>query len=301
MTLQRHLVSHTMPDEVYHADPIPEGSLSVSMAKMLVQPGGPAKLRWQLDTPRQPKATFDFGHAAHLLVLGKGLPIRVIPEDHLAVNGAASTSKAKGFIEAVRAEGGIPLKPEAAAQVVAMADKILANPEAVAVLRAEGVQHEVSAFARDASSGVYLRCRFDSIAPSVVGDYKTALSADPYLFARRTMLSYGYHMQAAHYSDMAVAVRLVDVDTPFRFVVQEKEAPYLVSVVTVGDDYLTLGRREMRKAIELWAECTRTGVWPGYPSITAEPPQWALSDPLTELNPTTEAELMALLNGRNQA
>lgn len=140
----------------------------------------------------------------------------------------------------------------------------------------------------------WLRCRFDMVAPGVVADYKTAADAEPGRFARRTMLDLGYHMQAAHYLDMAQRLGLAHAGAPFRFLVQEKEPPYLPAVVTVGDDYLQLGRRDMRRAIDLWAECNRTGQWPGYPATIAEPPKWAL-DETDELDTTTEAELLALI------
>ena len=109
------------------------------------------------------------------------------------------------------------------------------------------------------------------------------------------MLDLGYHMQAAHYLDMAIDHDLIDPDAPFRFVVQEKEAPFLVAVVSVGADYLALGRRDMRRAIDLWAECTRTNTWPGYPATVAEPPRWALDELNADLDPAIAAELEALL------
>ena len=286
-----------MPEDAYHADPVPGGSLSASMAKILIKPGGPARLRHQLDHGRPPKREFDFGHAAHMLVLGEGAPIAVIPADILASNGAASTTAAKAFIEKARAAGQVPLKPAEAQQVADMADELTRHAEASALLTAPGVQCEMSAFAIDPQTGVWLRGRFDFLAPGQgVGDYKTAADGEPGRFARRTMLDLGYHVQAAHYLDLAAAVGLTDPDAPFRFVVQEKTAPYLVSVVTVGDDYLQLGRRDMRRAIDLWARCQTTGVWPGYPSITAEPPRWAVDDMFSELDPSIEDEFAALLN-----
>lgn len=286
-----------MDEHTYHADPVPAGSLSASMAKVLIKPGGPAKLRHQLDNGPQTKRVFDFGHAAHQLILGKGAPIAVIPANLLASNGAASTNAAKAFIDDARNDGATPLKPGEAAQVVAMAEALRNNRDAMEVMGTAGMQHEVSAFAQDEQTGVWLRCRFDMIAPTLVGDYKTAANADPGKFSRTIMLELGYHVQAAHYLDVAAALGLADPDAPFKFVVQEKEAPYLVSVITVGAEYLDLGRRDMRRAINLWAQCTKTDTWPGYPATTATPPRWAIDDLYADLNPDVEAELLALLGG----
>lgn len=279
---------YDLPEDDYHA----RAELSASMAKVLIQPGGPAKLRHQLDTPRVEKKAFDFGHAAHQLVLGTGAPIREIPASILASNGAVSTQAAKAFVAEARAEGAVPLKPAEVAQVEAMAAALEANRDAVAALRMDGARCEVSALATDPATGAGLRCRFDVVATAGVTDYKTAVNAEPGRFARRTMLDLGYHVQAAHYLDMARTLGLVAEDAVFRFVAQEKTEPYLVAVVTVSDAYLALGRRDMRRAIDLWVECNATGAWPGYPPSIAEPPAWALEQ---ELDPDIEAELLALL------
>ena len=293
--IDRTQVVVDMPEDEYHADPVVGGSLSYSMAKVLDSPGGPAKLRWMLDHGREPRRDFDLGSAAHKVVLGVGAETRVIPEEILASNGAASTGPAKAFIAEAYADGAIPLKPAEAEQITMMAARLREHPEAAAILAMDGMQHEVSAFTQH-PSGVWLRGRFDMICPTLVGDYKTAADADPHRFARKTMLDMSYHVQAAHYSDLAAAVGLTDGDVPFKFIVQEKKPPYLVSVVTVGAEYLALGREAMRRAIDMWATCQATGVWPGYPSVTAEPPAWALHDAYSVLDPTIEAELEALLN-----
>ena len=90
------------------------------------------------------------------------------------------------------------------------------------------------------------------------------------------------------------AAAVLKASAVFWFVAQEKAPPYLVAVVTVSDAYLALGRREMRRAIDLWVECNTTGIWPGYAPSVAEPPAWAIEQ---ELDPTVEAELLALING----
>ncbi len=66
-----------LPAEYYHADP----ALSASGMKLLLDPGCPALYRYERDHPQPPKATFDFGHAAHRLVLGDGAKLRVLDYD----------------------------------------------------------------------------------------------------------------------------------------------------------------------------------------------------------------------------
>lgn len=294
-----------MPEDIYHADPVPAGSLSASMTKLLIQPGGPAKLRQQLDTPQEPKKEYDLGQAAHKLVLGVGAEIARIPETLLASNGATSTRAAKEFIANARRDGRIPLKPAEYDQVHNMATELAAHPTAAQLLA--NTAPEVSAF-RQHDSGIWLRSRIDAVGDSYLIDYKTARTADPDLF-RRDAATLGYHIQDAFYSAMADALDGLPNDPDFYFIVQEKEPPYLVSVVELSPTFRAIGAAAVEHAITLWDQCTTTGEWPGYPGgiHLIDPPAWIRSHnegdgqaldagPMAELDPAFEAQL-ALLAG----
>lgn len=260
----------------YHADTAaPGGSLSSTWARKLMEPAGPARFIHERRNPQPHKKVFDYGHAAHGLVLGSGAPLVEIPAKVLAKNGAISTDEAKAFVDDVRATGGIPLKAHELTEIRAMADALQSNPDAVAALNPDGM-HETSAFRTDDTTGMWLRGRFDSITPgSHVADYKTTVDADPGKFARRTAHELGYHQQAAWYLDLAAVLGLVDPDAPFRFVLQEKTAPYLASVVELDPEYLFIGRNRNRAAIDLYARCKSTDTWPGFTgTATVGPPKW---------------------------
>src|SRR4051812_25724185 len=62
-----------IPDEIYHGD---LHSLSSSGARTLTK-GTPAAFLEERNAPRTPKKHFDFGHAAHLMVLGAGAQLFV--------------------------------------------------------------------------------------------------------------------------------------------------------------------------------------------------------------------------------
>jgi hypothetical protein len=47
-------------------------------------------------------------------------------------------------------------------------------------------------------------------------------------------------------------------------VVQEKTAPYLVTVIELDVLAVREGDALNRRALEVYADCTRTGMWPGY-------------------------------------
>ena len=95
----------------------------------------------------------------------------------------------------------------------------------------------------------------------------------------RAAVNYGYHSQAAWYLDLAR-----DLGHParaFAFIVQEKEAPYLVTVIELPPELVDIGRRRNRAALERFRDCTESGVWPGYEGehnddiLTVSLPGWA--------------------------
>jgi len=47
-------------------------------------------------------------------------------------------------------------------------------------------------------------------------------------------------------------------------VVQEKTAPYLVTVAQISSDAIAVGRSRNRRAIEIYKECQATGIWSAY-------------------------------------
>jgi len=255
---------YNLTSEEYHADPVPErlgGSLSASGSKKLLPPNCPAVFDYQRHHGQPHKAVFDFGHAAHALVLGIGAEI-------VAVDATDwRTKAAKEAKEAAYAEGKVPLLAEDVEHVEAMAAAIRAHPIAAALLNPENGKPEQALFRQDEQEGVWLRSMLDWLPDSgdgrmIVPDYKTAISASPAEFAK-AVANYRYHMQDAFYRDMVVGLGLAD-DVAFVFVVQEKTAPYLVTVVELDSEAVRIGRELNREAIDLYAECQSSGVWPGY-------------------------------------
>jgi hypothetical protein len=264
-----------MPEDFYHADPVPGGSLSVSGAKLLVPPSCPAAYAWRREHPKV-SATFDYGTAAHKYVLGTG------PE--IAVVDAADwrTKAAREAREEAHAAGAVPLLAAELAEVQAMAGAIRAHPIAGALLDPARGKAEQSMFWRDEETGVWRRGRFDflpyqqEVRRFVIADYKTTAAADRDSVAK-SVANFSYHMQAAQYIDGARALD-VDDDPAFLFVFQEKAAPYLIHVIGLGDADIEHGRDLNRLACEIWRDCTEAGYWPGYSDddITyVELPRWA--------------------------
>lgn len=252
-----------MSDADYHGH---KGSLSASGAKWLVPPNPcPAKFKHYQEHP-QIKSSFDFGHVAHRLVLGKGAEIEVLRDKDGEPFESMRTNAAKAAEKAARAAGRVPIlavdydRAEAVAQAV--------KDDSIAGSLFTDGSPEVSLFWPDEETGIIRRARFDWLRNPVkgrrllIGDLKTADSAAPIRFGK-SAADYGYIIAAANYVDGAIACGL-DPDPQFILAVVEKQAPFVVSTFHVTDDDLELGRALMRSAIRTYAKCVAEDHWPGY-------------------------------------
>jgi hypothetical protein len=261
-----HAGAYQMPADEYHA----HTALSSSGARKLMPPSCPALFKWERDHGQAHKRVFDFGHAAHKMVLGDGPKLVVVDAADWRTNAA------KEARDDAYAAGKVPLLPDEFETVQLMAAEQSRHPAAF-----EGIsgKPEQSLFTQDAATGVWLRARLDWLPDSSDGpmrlvDYKTTVSAEPAAFMR-SVAKFGYYQQAAWYVDIVRALGLAD-DVGFRFIAQEKTPPYLVTVFEMGDEALRIGRKRNREAIELFAECSARDEWPGY-SSEVEPiylPAW---------------------------
>jgi len=122
--------------------------------------------------------------------------------------------------------------------------------------------------------GVNVRIKPDYRSSTAIVDLKTTQDARSDAFTR-SILNYGYDVQAALYVDVAAAIDGMKRD--FYWVAVEKEAPYAVAVYKASDEMLQRGRDAYRKAIEIYKECAALDLWPAYSQQvqTLELPGWA--------------------------
>lgn len=223
----------------------------------------PAHYKWDQAHPKHSDA-FTLGTAAHSLILEDDTDgIRVVQADNWLTK-AAKEAKTEAL-----AAGKQPLLTKEMTQVFMMRDAVMSHPKARELLT--GHKPEESVFWDE--DGLMLKCRPDAWKPGQLVDLKTTINADPREFGK-VAYKFGYHQSAAHYID-GVKVATGE-DLPFTFVLVEKAAPYLVSVVQLNELAVAAGRDMNVRAKAIYRECTVSGHWPGYPD--AEPvslPNWA--------------------------
>lgn len=258
---------HDISADAYHADPCRGPSLSSTLARLMLnrspRHAWTAHPRLNPDYESKDSKTFDIGRAAHRAVLGKGGDFVAYPEHLLASNGAASTKAAKEWAEEMRARGMTPVKSDEFDAVNDMAAEIMARL-AFMDLTFPPARSELTAIAE--IDGVMCRAMIDH-APDdprqPLWDIKTTMDASPQAVTR-SIMAYGYDIQAAHYTDVWRAA--TGEDRQFRFVFVEKEAPHECCVVQLGGDSMVMARKRTARARAMWRHCLTTGQWPGYPA-----------------------------------
>lgn len=257
-------------EETYHADP----AISVSKLKLFSE--APAKTL----VKRAETRSLAFGSLLHTIFLEPHL----VERRYFITNLTRISEREKATQAEMEKAGGRTLvKRSEYDEALAMYQAVLAQPVARDLLPLIGTaacQTEVSFWWKCPRTGLMRRGRTD--AKIEVGnslfllDLKSTVDASPEGFAKACG-TYSYHWQAVSYLDgweAATGRRPEDMV----FLAVEKEPPYLVGPYTIAHDDLLTGREQVMQALEGWAECERTGEWPGYTNTleTLNLPTWAL-------------------------
>jgi hypothetical protein len=260
MTITEPGLVRDMSDETYHADPVEGGSLSSTFARQLTN-HVPAKAR-EVFRNRKPTKAMNLGKAAHATALGAGPELIVWQHDGRTKEGKAERA---AVADQLATEAAVAVTESDRDQILGMADALRATPEVAEIFAA--AEAEVSGFWQEGD--VWLRARYDLLG-ALAYDYKTCEDASVHGF-ESAMESYGYHQQAEFYLRGLVALGHDAGRQPFRFICQEKQAPYLVQVHSCDDLAIEVARALNDRAIGIYAEATKSGKWDGYPSLHAAP------------------------------
>lgn len=240
-----------MPNGEYQAHP----ALSSSGAKKLLLPSCPAIFDYERVHGEEHKREYDLGSAAHTLLLGSG------PQPHVIDAANYKTKAAQQERDEAYARGDVPLLPQEFDAVQEMVAAVR-NHSTAGELFSAG-KAEVSLFWTDPTTGVPCRARPDWLRADSIIDFKTSTSVAPQHIAK-SVADFGYHVQASLYLAGAIELKLIEPDAPFYFVFQSKNPPHLIKVVELDEVALSIGRDRMELALEIFRDCTESGLWPGY-------------------------------------
>lgn len=142
-----------------------------------------------------------------------------------------------------------------------------ANPD-IQELRSTKGRNEASAVWKDDETGLWCKARIDRLTthkswPTVV-DLKSTKDAREWLFGRDCN-TYGYNSAAAWYLRGLQAIAPVKARRHL-IVAVEKTPPFASIVYELDEAALTQGERNCTEWLATYAECLKSGKWPGYPS-----------------------------------
>jgi exodeoxyribonuclease VIII len=165
-------------------------------------------------------------------------------------------------------------------QISKIQQAVHANPVARKWLHHEKGRNELSVYAKDPETGVLVRCRFDRLLDRGFSpDLKTTTDASPRGFSS-AIAKYGYAFQAAFYMDVYYWATGQALEG-FGFIAVESKAPHNVMCYRLDDESIEIGRAQYRAALNTFANCLESDVWPGYDGFAEEQliglPNWAFN------------------------
>lgn len=254
-----------MPIEVYHSDCCDGPSISSSGLREIAPPEGCPLKFWDTSylnpnrAEEEPKEHFSLGHAVHTLLLGEdGFRDKfvVLPEEYPDYK----TKAAREWRDEQIAAGKHVLRRDALENIVGMAERVANDQTFVDHLRG---RVERSLFYRDRKTGVWVKARPDSIpADTIVADLKTTTDASE-RGCLNAIKKYNYHQQMASIStaiEQITGTRTTDHVLLFI----ETKRPWAYNIKPVDNQYIWYGERQNRAALDIFAECMKTGFWPTY-------------------------------------
>ena len=212
----------TESNEAYHA----RKGVSASMLKSMAKGWRTFEAEYITKTaPRKESASMALGTAVHTALLE---PDRFVA-DYVVCPQGCSDRRTKAYKEwAAENDGKIVLTADDAIAIDAMWHSAMRDEFAAILLNADG---HIEKSLEWTDQGVPCRARFDKIAGSLIIDIKTCQDATPEAFAK-TMATYRYDLQAAHY-----LAGIPSVATTFVFVAIETASPFRVRCYEMcGDD-----------------------------------------------------------------
>lgn len=117
----------------------------------------------------------------------------------------------------------------------------------------------------DEITGEECKCRADCVTTidgvNYIIDLKTTANADTKEFMRKA-IDYGYHVQAAMYTEGIK--ENIGGECEFVFIAIEKEPPFAINIMQCSEQFMRYGYDEYRYLLGLYHECKEENNWYGY-------------------------------------
>jgi hypothetical protein len=271
MQIEKPGIYYDVPAADYFADPCPEPSFTQSLAKVVLEQSAlharnaHPRLVAQPEEPEEYTAPKAIGNAAHLFLIGRGKEIAEGKFDNWR------TKDAQTFKKEAAATGKTPIltRHMQAAASMASAARVQLTVCGWDDAFVDGRGEAVLAWQED---GIWFRTMIDWLGERCVYDLKTGGgSFAPHTIAMK-MEADGWDIQAAMHERALNALKPEWCGRcRFRFVAQENYPPYALVPIEISEHWLTMGRKKLDFAVDIWRRCMSTGIWEGYPQAPIVP------------------------------
>lgn len=273
--------AYDIPNDEYHAM---EG-VSSSHLKPLVLKSAKHYQSWLTEEPKDSNE-MTIGSAIHCLVL----------EPHLfdkqyVVCLEAEDKRSKEYKKAVEENPGKIILTGSQYETItnaatSIAKHLAENPDFQALLDNEAIR-EKAFFWTDPDTGVLCKVKPDILTKwGVIVDIKSTRDASFDSF-QKSIVDFGYFISAPFYLDgikQAIeqsgdpVLKQIKLPSSFLLIAVETSAPYDVVVYYLDQNTIEIGRSLYKKALKTYAECQKTGQWPGFSKTFTEIglPNWAI-------------------------
>ena len=264
-------------ESVYRSHP------AINISSLKSMSSSASKFAWERKFPREPSPAMVLGSAIHAAMLQPDVFDNTYYELPKIDRRTKAGKEKAAEVEAANV-GKIGLSTQDMDTVNRLHAKAYDDPWLSQFFN-KGLK-ERSFFRNDAYTGLTLKGKIDNWRQegNVVIDLKTTDCAAERVF-KHDIVKYDYISQAAFYYDM---VHHCSGEKPFAFIIVavEKTKDCDVNVFHLDNDALGVGRAMYRKWLDKYAECVKTGQWPGYDRkfINFSAPNWMLETYGSELD-----------------
>jgi len=227
----------------------------------------PEKYLWAIQHPVEQSPALVFGSACHKYILEKE---EFDKEYAVSIPVDKRTKEGKALWETFCEQNADKtiISADDFKTISAMREALMNCKLASSLLYGKG-KTELPFFWKDKDSGELCKVKLDRLIRLdrrfVVVDYKTAKSAQTDQFVH-SMIKYGYHLQAAMYTEGVMKAKKLKYRPDFIFVVQEKTEPYSVNVIYVPNEssVMQYGYDTFRELLGTLHKCKELDQYPGY-------------------------------------
>ena len=147
-------------------------------------------------------------------------------------------------------------------RILGMQDSAYQNKRFAKIMGMPG-SNELTVVSRDPKTGMPVKIRFDRKPDQPIAmDLKKCQDARGSEFVK-AITNYLYYMQVAFYTDVWFWETGEKLKS-FPIAALEEKAPHGLVMHDLDDVALILGRKHYREALDSYARCMESGVWPGY-------------------------------------